>query len=637
MSTNKVVLFGEKAAGVYRMSDIYIPDSENYVSVEDSGKIVPAVGSLVIDDTRGLHNQQYTVTAIDPETYNPTLVPSAFVYDTSAQPDRVLSYGNELLMLYFMPTTITRDGQEVPITRLVVDNKLSFFGNHAATYQLCRYTEQGQLETISRWYRPNGIEAGTAIPMLETGVEGVRKCDGCYTNVTLKEGDSIICKVYSAGGILLSMVTLIAKQGHLLNEIASVANPIVDMLIEANQIDQDGTLYLYENQDPNELAIFPILVYQDDSRKEVAIDNFKGFVYGLPEVKTDIVGMEYRILIKYYLGDDDVVMDYENKFAYYRTTDVTWQANKTYYLRTAGNDCWNYTEISSADYNVGDPIPTTEADYFERHEVGVQLNPGSNAVRFISREATIRIVEVEAMRASKVSIIPMWNAGSNRWEFEYLKYLETMDVSPLPLRVSVSAENTYLVENPVINGGEFGTTQHTSITYTNKIANKYNRATQDIFIALNDKRIANNNVNYLISDALDSDRQYGRNDDNHIRPFIRKSGTTYIIPESAFAANSTQTAEQVFLDNFYYQANPPADPNTGAVIKPTHFIIKDLEGQQLVNPIALADRHNPLGITTTNSTVIVEFIERIEYLTDQGQQTHTDRYLYGVPVEIITN
>ena len=175
MSINKTVLFGEKAAGVYRMSDIYFPDEENPISPEQSGKIVPAVGSLVVDDTKGLHNQQYTVVAVDQDTYYPTLIPSSFSYDTPTQPDRVVNYGNDLLMLYFQKTTIQKNGQNIVVTRLIVDNKLSLFGNHAATYQLLKYNDNGKLETISRWYRSNGIMAGIDNPLLETGGNGIRK------------------------------------------------------------------------------------------------------------------------------------------------------------------------------------------------------------------------------------------------------------------------------------------------------------------------------------------------------------------------------------------------------------------------------------------------------------------------------
>ena len=250
MSTTRSVLFGERAAGVYLRTDIYDPDVDG-TSPSASGKIVPAVGSLVIDNTVGLHNQQYTVTAVNQETYKSTMIPSTFVVDSTAQVDRVLSYGNDLFMLYISAQTLTISGSNINLRRLIVDNKLCLFGNHAATYQLVKIGDNGQETVISRKYMQGSKQldvisgtvdgstitaAGTAISMLKTGVDGIRKCDGCYTDAIIEEGDLIRCDIYTAAGMLITQVNLVAKQAHLLNETVSTSNPITHITIEGNQM-----------------------------------------------------------------------------------------------------------------------------------------------------------------------------------------------------------------------------------------------------------------------------------------------------------------------------------------------------------------------------------------------------------------
>jgi len=653
MSVNKVVLFGEKAAGVYRMSDIYFPDPDHPISPEQAGKIVPSVGSLVVDDTKGLHNQQYTVVAVDPETYYPTLVPSAFSYDTSSQPDRVLNYGNDLLMLYFQKTTISAGGQTLRVTRLIVDNKLSLFGNHAATYQLLKYNASGTLDTISRWYRPNGIMAGTAIPMLETGVSGIRKCDGCYTDVDMTEGESIICRIYSAGGVQISELTLVAKQAHLLNERASVANPIVDMVIKANQMLGPDLLFLYTGQDREELAIFPHLIYSDNQDVTVAIDGLKGFVYGLENIHTDISGMEYRLLIKYYLDDNDIVIDDNNsKYAYYRTTDTTWQAGKEYYKVTIVDDLWEYTLVPSSSYTIGEPIEST-TEYFERVEIPVHIDSNTN-VRFMTKEVLVRIVNMDHERASKISLIPVWNASAVKYEFLFMKYMENMEVSPRPQSVN-TAPASYIQfgiadENP--SGSKFNEMQKATIVYKDIIGSSYVTTKQTVFFEVRNKNTVQDGVNFLISDTASANKQYGRNTNGHVRPVIyyrstQQSGvdagkTGYFIPKSVFGGTSSQSAEEMFLDNFYYQANPPKDPNSKNLITPTHFVVKDLNGNAISKynngaaaeiPVSAFSSKLNLKMDSNPANyyvgrcLIVEFLQQVD--------EHTYKYIYGVPVDVI--
>ena len=95
-----ISVYGEDQPRVYPLSRIYDPDIDG-TDASASGKIIPEVCSQIVDDTKGLHNQLYTVTAVDPETYKVTMVPTAIVMTEDGQPDRVLSYGNDIYMLYY--------------------------------------------------------------------------------------------------------------------------------------------------------------------------------------------------------------------------------------------------------------------------------------------------------------------------------------------------------------------------------------------------------------------------------------------------------------------------------------------------------------------------------------------------------
>ena len=78
---NKVSVFGQRRAGVYLLSEIYNPDDVTS-SVQNINKVVPAIGSLVVDDTVGNHNTLYVVYSVDPITHRSTLV-NACILDTT--------------------------------------------------------------------------------------------------------------------------------------------------------------------------------------------------------------------------------------------------------------------------------------------------------------------------------------------------------------------------------------------------------------------------------------------------------------------------------------------------------------------------------------------------------------------------
>ena len=168
MSTN--VLYGETERRVYPLSVIYDPDVDLPSSLESEAKIIPAVSSLVVDDTSGLHNTVYVVVAVDNETLKSTLRPAAFAEINDQTVDRILSYGNNIYMLYYSPVTITDDTEtEVKCTRLSIDDKFTLFGNHSANYQLIRTNSDGTKTIISQTV-VDAIKVSNAGASLANGV-----------------------------------------------------------------------------------------------------------------------------------------------------------------------------------------------------------------------------------------------------------------------------------------------------------------------------------------------------------------------------------------------------------------------------------------------------------------------------------
>ena len=624
----RTVLFGERAAGVYLLTEIYDPDIDG-ADVSASGKIVPAVGSQIVDNTKGLHNQLYTVVAVDQTTYKATLTPSTYVVDSTAQVDRVLSYGNDIFMLYFSPATITIGKDKVTVNRLIVDNKLSLFGNHAATYQLTITNSDGEEYIISRWYDATGVAKGSAIPMLETGVEGVRKCDGCYTDTELNEGDVVTCRIYSAAGIMIAQIELIAKPAHFLHESISSANPIVGLEVVSNQMLPDGTLYLYQGQNIEELAIFTKLHYSNGTIREIAVDNRKSFVYGLEEIRPDVVEMEYDLTVKYYLSNTDVTS--EEAYVYELTTDTTVQPDVVYYTRTALDNTWQYSPVVTS---VGAEIPKNR--YYVRTLVEFSDEIGADGnVRFIARRTKVRIVSTPNTQISKISVLPVWSASG--WTLSFAKYFENRQPNegidyPVEI-VSGFAGNNYGVKQEVVIR-----------TFETVFGIKTERR-QTVFLEVRDRNkpesVTERKINWLIADTEDDVNVYGDAEPPNLRPRIKyegdENGGNYSIPSNVFTASSHQSASEVFLDNFYFRANPPKLGNEATPPTPTHFTVKTTTGRALMqNRRSVEDFTGNLGLDVTignanqyvGGTLVIEFF-RVD------ENTGVVETLYGVPVDVV--
>ena len=203
MSDRKIILFGNKTLGIYKLSNIFNPDVDG-TDPTAAGKIVPALYSQVIDDINGKKNKLYTVIAVDETTYKSILIPSSFIANTDNE-ERVVSYGNDIYMLYYIEAS----------GRLIIDNKLTFFGEHGVKYQLVRVNSDGTTTVINKYATD---PSGGGIPITETidlevsEISGSKKCPNCYTDLTLTEGNQIYLYIYDITDTVVAMISLITKK-----------------------------------------------------------------------------------------------------------------------------------------------------------------------------------------------------------------------------------------------------------------------------------------------------------------------------------------------------------------------------------------------------------------------------------------
>jgi len=292
-----IILFGNQPPDVFRLDQIYDPDIHGN-NPDNSGLFVPAIGSVIVDTSVGFNEPIpiYIVVAVDPNTYKSTLKPATSILDIDSIPDRILSYGNDIYMLFY-------DDRNNPMA-LRIDSNLILFGNNAAEYKLLKRNDQGELNTISIYIDSNGQVVGDRVPIVETATPGIRRGVDCYTSTPLQDNDLVTMEVFDASGILIMTVELICKRATILNDLESSTDIITGFDARANQEKPTGEFILFAGQNKEDLAIFPEIEFSTGERLVVPIDNMKSFMYGWEEVKSLYPGMQYDILFKYYLADN---------------------------------------------------------------------------------------------------------------------------------------------------------------------------------------------------------------------------------------------------------------------------------------------------------------------------------------------
>ena len=407
----------------------------------------------------------------------------------------------------------------------MVDAKVLFYGNNLKEYQLVRFDEEGHEEIISMYFDNTDTFISSRVPMSPIGAE--------YQAYKFPTNCHTTTDLKEGEPILLRVYN---NLGNLAAELTIYVRNGVwlnDLQSHTNPIvglDAEclqmvgDDFYVKERQDPKHLDIRPYLTYADGSKLYLNIDNSQCFIYGLEYFVPSYPGYSQSIIIKYFL---------------------------------------NHRESAIGNENVGN-------------------------TRFLTCTKKIVVLKDRDNYSVKISVIPVFNGGTNKWELRYFLYTDDRNA------VYEISDYVTLDSDWSFDGSQtkWGTEQKVII-------------------------------NYDLQEVLSSDGSLSR------RPIIRYDITRdqYFIPTSVFQN------QDAFIESFYRKARPFFDTRTETEAPiPTHFNIRDTStGQQLIaNPIEVEEYGTIWSIISTSpslngATVLVEFLQLID---------NTYNILYGVPVDV---
>jgi len=301
MSTAPMILFTNATPDVFQLSDIYDPTihGTDYLL---SGKQIPSVNSLVVDNVTSPGSLSlWVVESVHPTTRKSTIIPIRLAQDIT---DRVISYGNEMLCVYYE----TVEG--INGYRLTLDSKLLMLGSSGAVYILYRRRDSEDT-VISNYINEDGDLDGHYVPLQTTDPStGFQLFQSCVTGERLVDGDVIIMQVYTikpGDTIIYELVSeyqMIAKEAHQLMSLSIGQGPILGMEVTANQMTLDGKIIIYRGQAMSELVIYPYILYANGYQEYREIDNESCYAYGLDDVNMAAVDSEFDVTIKCFLPDN---------------------------------------------------------------------------------------------------------------------------------------------------------------------------------------------------------------------------------------------------------------------------------------------------------------------------------------------
>ena len=572
---SQAVLFKQEGQHIYDYTNVYDPDIDG-ADPSASGKIIPAVRSIVIDN-RSSDWKIYLVKSVDSRTFKCTYMD--FPYKTIDRRSMILNYGNDMFMLYY-------DNRTTP-TRLTVDAKMILFGSNIASYRLLKgsdvisYTlEQG----ATAQYVPSTVPV---IEVTDKYVDGIRRCNTCYTTSVLTDGDIVTLELYDSTGVMIAEVELIARKSTILNSLTAAFNPIIGFTAVANQMVGEEW-YLYKGQPKDNLSIYPEIRFADGSTYVVPVDNNACYMYGFDDIDTLTAkpGEKYPILIKYYINS--------------------------------------------------------------RYQVDPSLNVVAGTKRVLSSSHTLVILERMAGSISKISVIPVWNAPTNSYSLKMLAYNGARDgVSDLTAKVFNDSSGTGgFKENVCIAGGfnptRFGVKQDFTIKIGILTENGFSADYEQSFsIILKSPSslpgIDTGRDRWQIINPSNPDIVYGVDNAAYNRPVVywdaeASDGGRHYISTSEFS-----TVDK-FIEVFYRLSAPPIDVESGEseAPRPTHFRFRDVSGNLLTDSIAVEDYNRGIvirslaGVPITGGTVVMEFLYN-------HNDSAVGAIVYGVPVLVEQN
>lgn len=699
---NDLLLFGDIAPDVYRLSTIYDPDLDfvltsdttfqdgvtyytregsgdhvTYVAAtvtvgaaiplntyyiegqgptEQSGKFVPAVNSLVVDDTIGNGVYVlYVVHSVDEDTLKSTLRPVRLVEEDDDAPNRIVGYGNDVYMLYYdiqdsnsisIPQESDDSGEPSVVygvsTRLRLDRKLVFYGKHPAYYQLVKVDAEGKREVISRVLNGDNFATATAVPIVSVAAQAMIVTADNKAAIVGKTVQQVINTVEN-GQTVATRNEFIATADNLtvgatvyvLPEDQGLRNVLKgDWCYAVNGTTfTDGEIVYLEVYEAVENLNEPIVYVKAMSiellaRQAHVLDHMDVSSTAIVDFVVDLnnspAGRELWFLEK---GLSVSTLSYTPKLVYEDGTTESVPID---------NICCFVYGLDDIDSSLAGTEYKLLFKYYPAKNRNVNLTRRYNlsAQGFMYCEKTIRITEGVKQSLAKLSVIPFWNNSTQAYELKYYPY-NIYQTRPTELR-----EVTDMLG--VFDGAKFGVVQ--DLTLSTPVIGENGETTtftQAVSLKLENYNEFASKSPWLIADQSSyissrSGPVYGVNSSPYIRPVINYDASTgmYYVDRTKFVS-----AER-FIENFYRNANPPAygedANNTTMAPEPTHFVLRDLSnGNEICAPINITTENDafayaaPFALATTgasnqyvNSTLLIEF-----YNGDSN-------VIYGVPVEV---
>ena len=680
---NDLLLFGDLAPDVYKRSSIYDPDSdfiltsdttfqpgvtyytregsgvlvtyhEATVTVgaqiplntyyvegdgpsEQSGKVVPGVNSLVVDDTIGNGVYVlYVVHSVDPDTLKTTLRPIRLVDNDDDAPNRIVGYGNDVYMLYYDVRNIDANTTE---TLLKLDRKLVFYGKHPSYYQLVRTDTEGNRTVISR-VNSGSAQTGSAIPIVSVLAEKFV--------VTAENKSNIIGKT-------VQVVTNRVENGEVIAE-------RLEFVADANNISVGDVVYVLPEDTTIRCVLKGDLCF---AAPDVSLTDGEVIQLEVFETVTDlsnrdvhnkILSIELIAHKSHVIEDMDIsasaIVDFDIDLNNSPFDSDIWVLRKGYLPSTLSitpklvyadgtteavpidNQCCFVYGLEDIDSTIAGREFRVLFKYFPAKNRNINWTRHSNTSRlgYLYREKTIRIIDQEINSMAKISVIPIWDTTENKYKLVYYPYNIYQARPDGPLTDVRIDQNSF-------DGTNFSALQAFTIATTVPVDENGNTSIyyQTVAIRLRDRNnvvpflLANSASNFTaVSGGAYAGRVYGNNAAPYARPIIRYASNTgtYYIDVTTFP---TVTA---FIENFYRNGEPPAfNSDAEAVTQaptPSHFILRDIAtGNEITTQIAVNSYAEHFVMNTSvnrvGTTVLMEFLNYVDGIY---------RVIYGVPVEV---
>lgn len=311
MADSDLLLFGSNIPGVYRLSDIYRYNADgSTVDQSQTGSVVPAEDSVIIDDTLGGGNiKLYVVTSVDNSGDDPTY--EAYLEEVSnnvQDSHHIDNFGNSLQLLYYEVNGYTVDGTD--FHRLLVDRKISVAASDAAYYTLTDLN--GNIVSIQYDDLPSSGDGH--VPMVSTGDNNIYTFEDAAADPDQFDpanGDIVVLHVYDSTDTEITSLKLLCRAAGAVGELTRADNVLTSIRLTRNDSEIDGELELSSGSNPQNLVdndeLGIKLIYGDGTTSTRSIrDDDNCFVYGLDDIMTDseYEGNIYYIVAKYFMSSD---------------------------------------------------------------------------------------------------------------------------------------------------------------------------------------------------------------------------------------------------------------------------------------------------------------------------------------------